>query len=127
MLNVERVGLDPRDARKLPAALSGGMVKRVALARALALEPELLFLDEPTAGLDPVSADAFQELVRQLRRDLDLTVVMVTHDLSTIEALSDRVAALADHTLVALGPLSEVKAAEHPFVREYFSDERARA
>lgn len=127
LLRVRSVGLKVDDAGKLPAELSGGMVKRAALARSLALDPELLFLDEPTAGLDPVAADAFQELIRTLRRELDMTIVMITHDLPTLSALSDRVAVLADQRIVAVGPLDEVKASEHPFIQEYFSDERARA
>jgi phospholipid/cholesterol/gamma-HCH transport system ATP-binding protein len=126
MARLDMVGLGPSDAVKLPAQLSGGMVNRVALARALALDPELLFLDEPTAGLDPVSADSFQRLVSDLRRDLGLTVVMVTHDLDTLGVLSDRVAALAESRLVALGPLEEVQAVDHPFIRQYFANERGR-
>jgi phospholipid/cholesterol/gamma-HCH transport system ATP-binding protein len=126
MARLAGVGLGPSDAVKLPAELSGGMVNRVALARALALDPELVFLDEPTAGLDPVSADSFQHLVSDLRRQLGLTVVMVTHDLDTLDVLSDRVAALAESHLVALGPLEAVRAVDHPFIREYFSSERGR-
>ena len=126
MAKIEMVGLGPADAAKLPAQLSGGMVKRAGLARALALDPELLFLDEPTSGLDPAAAAAFQSLIRDLRRDLDLTVVMVTHDLDTLAALSDRVAALADGRLVATGTLAEVRTVDHPFIREYFASERAR-
>ena len=126
MARLDTVGLGPSDAVKLPAQLSGGMVNRVALARALALDPELIFLDEPTAGLDPVSAESFQRLVSDLRRDLGLTVVMVTHDLDTLDVLSDRVAALAEARLVALGPLQEVQAVDHPFIREYFASERGR-
>ena len=126
MARLTVVGLGPPDAAKLPAELSGGMVNRVALARALALDPELLFLDEPTAGLDPVSADSFQRLVSDLRRDLRLTVVMVTHDLDTLGVLSDRVAALAESRLVALGPLEAVQAVDHPFIHEYFASERGR-
>jgi len=126
MARLAVVGLGPSDAVKLPAELSGGMVNRVALARALALDPELLFLDEPTAGLDPVSADSFQRLVSDLQRDLGLTVVMVTHDLDTLDVLSDRVAALAESRLVAIGPLEEVQAVDHPFIREYFASERGR-
>jgi phospholipid/cholesterol/gamma-HCH transport system ATP-binding protein len=102
------------------------MVKRAALARALALDPELLFLDEPTAGLDPVSAVGFQSLLRDLRTELDLTVVMVTHDLDTLRALSDRVAVLADARLVCVAPLDEVLSMDHPFIREYFASERLR-
>jgi phospholipid/cholesterol/gamma-HCH transport system ATP-binding protein len=126
MLKLDMVGLAASDAPKLPAQLSGGMVKRAALARALALDPELLFLDEPTSGLDPVSAAAFQALIRDLRRDLGLTVIMVTHDLDTLAVLSDRVAALADGELVAVGTLEEVRRVEHPFIREYFGSERGR-
>jgi phospholipid/cholesterol/gamma-HCH transport system ATP-binding protein len=126
-LKLALVGLQPSDAGKMPAALSGGMVKRAALARALALDPQLLFLDEPTAGLDPVSAAAFQELVRTLRRQLDLTVVMITHDLQTLEALGDRVAMLADQRVVALGPRDEVEQVDHPFVRAYFGRAAGRA
>jgi phospholipid/cholesterol/gamma-HCH transport system ATP-binding protein len=126
MARLGAVGLGPSDAAKQPAQLSGGMVNRVALARALALDPELLFLDEPTAGLDPVSADSFQQLVSDLRRDLGLTVVMVTHDLDTLGVLSDRVAALAESRLIALGPLEEVQAVDHPFIRQYFASERGR-
>jgi phospholipid/cholesterol/gamma-HCH transport system ATP-binding protein len=126
MARLAMVGLGPGDAPKLPSQLSGGMVNRVALARALALDPELLFLDEPTSGLDPVSADSFQRLVSELQRDLGLTVVMVTHDLDTLGVLSDRVAALAESRLIALGPLEAVQAVDHPFIREYFSNERGR-
>jgi phospholipid/cholesterol/gamma-HCH transport system ATP-binding protein len=126
MARLSAVGLGPPDAPKLPAELSGGMVNRVALARALALDPELVFLDEPTAGLDPVSADSFHRLVSDLRRDLGLTVVMVTHDLDTLDVLSDRVAALAESRLVALGPLAQVQAVDHPFIHEYFASERGR-
>lgn len=126
MAKIELVGLGPGDAAKLPAQLSGGMVKRAGLARALALDPELLFLDEPTSGLDPAAAAGFQGLVRDLKRDLNLTVVMVTHDLDTLAALSDRVAALAEGRLVATGSLAEVRTVDHPFVREYFASERGR-
>jgi phospholipid/cholesterol/gamma-HCH transport system ATP-binding protein len=126
MAKIELVGLSPDDGAKLPAQLSGGMIKRVALARALALDPELLFLDEPTAGLDPAAAAGFQALVRDLKHDLGLTVVMVTHDLDTLAALSDRVVALADGGLVAQGTLAEVRKVDHPFIREYFASERAR-
>lgn len=126
MVRLAMVGLNPADADKLPAQLSGGMVNRAALARAIALDPELLFLDEPTTGLDPVSAEGFQRLVGALRRELGLTVVMITHDLDTLEVLSDRVAALAERRLIGLGTLAQVKAVDHPFIREYFSRERGR-
>jgi phospholipid/cholesterol/gamma-HCH transport system ATP-binding protein len=96
------------------------MIKRVALARALALEPELLLLDEPTAGLDPVASEQFVRLIRELRQALGLTVVLVTHDLDTMRDLCDRIAVLADRGVAALGSLDEVIAVEHPFVRDYF-------
>lgn len=115
-----QVGLPAETAVLLPAALSGGMIKRVALARALVLEPELLLLDEPTAGLDPVASEHFVQLIRALRDALGLTVVLVTHDLDTIRDLCDRVAVLADRRVAALGTLAEVTAAEHPFIHEYF-------
>jgi len=125
LLKLQLVGLSARDADKMPADLSGGMVKRVALARALSLEPELVFLDEPTAGLDPKASDDYVSLIRELRRELDLTVVMITHDLDTMVALSDRVAVLADHKVVAAAPIDEVIKVDHPFIREYFQGERA--
>ncbi|HUP24979.1 MAG TPA: ATP-binding cassette domain-containing protein [Thermoanaerobaculia bacterium] len=118
------VGLAPEDSGKLPAELSGGMVKRAGLARALALEPELLLLDEPTSGLDPVASDSFVQLVDSLRRQLDLTVLLITHDLDTLADLCDRVAVLADRTLVAVGPVAEVAQVDHPFVQEFFGGRR---
>jgi phospholipid/cholesterol/gamma-HCH transport system ATP-binding protein len=120
------VGISPEQSLRMPSDLSGGMVKRVALARALALEPELLFLDEPTAGLDPALSDAFVELLASLHRAMRLTVVMVTHDLDTLLALSDRIAVLADKRVLANGPLAEVVQMEHPFIREFFHGERGR-
>ena len=120
------VSIEPRHAYKMPSELSGGMVKRVALARALALEPELLFLDEPTAGLDPDRSESFVKLIRSLHRELGLTVVMVTHDLDTLVALSDRVAVLADQRLVAVGTLREIAVHDHPFIRNFFQGERGR-
>lgn len=114
------VELEPEHAWLLPAQLSGGMVKRVALARALALEPELLVLDEPTAGLDPDRSETFVELIRDLRQQLGLTVLFVTHDLATLSALADRVAVLADQHIVANCPLEELEHVDHPFVSNFF-------
>lgn len=120
LLKLQMVGLTPDDAIKMPSDLSGGMVKRVALARALALEPELLFLDEPTAGLDPALSDSFVELIAQLHQALHLTVVMVTHDLDTLLALSTRIAVLADRRVIACGTAAEVSAVPHPFIEQFF-------
>ena len=125
-LKLGMVGIGPEHGDKMPAELSGGMVKRVALARALALEPELLFLDEPTAGLDPDRTASLVELICNLRRDLDLTVVMVTHDLETLLAVSDRIAVLYEHKLIAIGPVAEVVENEHPFIRDFFRTQRGR-
>ncbi len=126
MLKLAQVGLKPGDAAKMPAELSGGMVKRVSLARALILDPLLLFLDEPTAGLDPESSKQFVKLVRDLRRELGLTVVMVTHDVDTLLALADRVAVLADQKIVAAGSLAQVAQLPHPFVKTFFQGHLAR-
>ncbi len=126
LLKLQLVGLSARDADKMPSDLSGGMIKRVALARALALEPELVFLDEPTAGLDPMASDDYVALICELRRELGLTVVMVTHDLDTLVALSDRVAVLADRKVLAALPIPELVHIDHPFIREYFLGERGR-
>lgn len=123
---LEMVGLGPDDADKYPSELSGGMTKRVALARALALDPELVFLDEPTSGLDPIAAGDFDSLIRTLQRTLGLTVFMVTHDLESLRAVSDRIAALADGRIVECGPLATLLASEHPWVKTYFGGERAR-
>ena len=120
MVKLQMVGLDARHAHKMPADLSGGMVKRVALARALVMDPQLLLLDEPTAGLDPDSADGFCELLQGLHRELGLTVVMVTHDLDTIFELSTRVAVVADKHVVVNAPPREVVGFEHPFVNDFF-------
>ena len=125
LLKLQLVGLSARDADKMPSDLSGGMIKRVALARALSLEPELVFLDEPTAGLDPMASDDYVALIRELRRELGLTVVMITHDLDTLVALSDRVAVLADRKVLAAAPIPEVIKVDHPFIREYFLGDRA--
>jgi len=123
---LERVGIGAEHAAKLPFELSGGMVKRVALARALALAPEILFLDEPTAGLDPEAAHSIVDLIDELHRELHLTVVMVTHDLDTLAALCDRVAVLADRKVVVAAPIDEVIAYPHPFIQGYFFGKRAR-
>jgi phospholipid/cholesterol/gamma-HCH transport system ATP-binding protein len=117
---LEQTGLTRADADKKPAQLSGGMVKRVALARALILEPELLYLDEPTAGLDPARSKSFVALIKSLRRALHLTVVMVTHDLDTLVELSDRVGVLVNGHLVAVGTLDQIQALEDPCVHSFF-------
>jgi phospholipid/cholesterol/gamma-HCH transport system ATP-binding protein len=115
------VGLAPDVGKKMPAQLSGGMRKRVALARALALEPEILFLDEPTSGLDPIGARAFDALVRALSDSLGLTVFMVTHDLDTLLSIIDRAVALSDRRVIADGPVATVMKSDHPWIQEYFS------
>lgn len=120
------VGISPSDAVKMPADLSGGMIKRVSLARALALEPELLFLDEPTAGLDPYLSDTFVELIQALHQAMQLTVVMVTHDLDTIFALATQIAVLADRHVIAKGTPDEVVAVAHPFIGQFFLGDRGR-
>ncbi len=128
MLKLDMVELLPRHAWLLPAELSGGMIKRVALARALALEPELLLLDEPTAGLDPDRSDSFVRLIRDLSSELGLTVLLVTHDLDTLSGLSTRVAVLAEQRIVAYGDIESVIGVDHPFIRNFFlSDRSARA
>jgi phospholipid/cholesterol/gamma-HCH transport system ATP-binding protein len=124
---LEMVGLSADDGDKFPAELSGGMTKRVALARALALDPEIVFLDEPTSGLDPIAAGEFDILIKTLQRTLGLTVFMVTHDLHSLNAVCDRIAALADGKIVAVGPLATLLASEHPWVKSYFRGARARA
>jgi phospholipid/cholesterol/gamma-HCH transport system ATP-binding protein len=126
MRKLDLVEIDAGSADKLPAQLSGGMVKRVALARALALDPELLFLDEPTAGLDPERSAGFVQLVQRLRQELHLTVMMVTHDVNTLLALADRVAVLADHRLITVGALWEVVQVPHPFIRSFFLGHQGR-
>jgi phospholipid/cholesterol/gamma-HCH transport system ATP-binding protein len=123
LLKLAMVELEPQHGRLMPAELSGGMVKRVALARALALEPELLVLDEPTAGLDPDRSATFVRLIRTLQNELGFTVVMVTHDLDTLAGLATSVAALADQRIVAHGTPDEVLRVDHPFVRNFFRRE----
>jgi phospholipid/cholesterol/gamma-HCH transport system ATP-binding protein len=124
LVKLQMVGLETRHASKMPADLSGGMIKRVALARALIMDPPLLLLDEPTAGLDPEGADGFCELLRAMHREMGLTVIMVTHDLDTLLELSSRVAVLADQTVVAVGTPREVIATPHPFIQQYFGGGR---
>jgi phospholipid/cholesterol/gamma-HCH transport system ATP-binding protein len=125
-LKLALVGLGPEAAPKYPAELSGGMRKRAALARALALDPEILFLDEPTAGLDPIGAAEFDRLIGELRGSLGLTVVMVTHDLDTLGAICDRIAALIDRRAL-VGTLDELRNLDHPWLRAYFHGPRGRA
>jgi phospholipid/cholesterol/gamma-HCH transport system ATP-binding protein len=124
LAKLEMVGLTRTDGDKLPAELSGGMTKRVALARALALDPEIIFLDEPTSGLDPISAGDFDELIRTLQQTLEVTVFMVTHDLESLYTACDRVAALADGKVVAEGPMDVMLECEHPWVKTYFQGKR---
>ena len=126
-LKIALVGLRADAGALKPAELSGGMRKRAGLARALALDPELLFLDEPTAGLDPIGAGAFDELIKDLSDSLDLTVFMITHDLDTLYAITDRVAVIADKKVVAVAPVKELEKSDHPWIREYFLGPRGRA
>ena len=126
LLKMNMVGLGPEHAMKMPSDLSGGMIKRVALARALALEPKLLFLDEPTAGLDPDLSESFVTLIQSLHRELGLTVVMVTHDLDTLFALSTRIAVLAEKHVIALGTTREVIEVDHPFIKQFFLGDRGK-
>lgn len=125
-IKLQMVGLEEADFYKYPSELSGGMVKRVALARALAVDPEILFLDEPTAGLDPISASAFDELILTLRATLNLTVVMVTHDLDSIVRLCDRLAVLVDKRAI-VGPLKSLLKNNHPWIQDYFHGVRGMA
>lgn len=127
LLKVKLAGLPADALDKLPSQLSGGMRKRAGLARALALDPPLLFLDEPTAGLDPIGAAAFDRLIRTLQQALGLTVFLITHDLDTLYAICDRVAVLADKKVVAVGPLPEIERLDHPWVQDYFHGPRGRA
>lgn len=120
-------GLPEEATSKYPSELSGGMRKRAGLARALALDPELLFLDEPTAGLDPIGAAAFDHLTRELADTMGLTVFLITHDLDTLYAICDRVAVLADHKVIAVGTIPELLATDHAWIQEYFNGPRGRA
>ncbi len=124
---VVMTGLPADAGPKYPSELSGGMKKRAGLARALALDPELLFLDEPTAGLDPIGAAAFDDLTKSLQKTLGLTVFLITHDLDTLYAICDRVAVLADKRVIAVGTIDELLALDHPWIQEYFRGPRGRA
>jgi phospholipid/cholesterol/gamma-HCH transport system ATP-binding protein len=126
-LKVKLVGLPPEAADKFPSELSGGMRKRAGLARALALDPEIVFLDEPTAGLDPVGATAYDNLIKDLQQALGLTVFMVTHDLDSLYAICDRIAVLAEKRVLVEGPIEVMLEQTHPWIREYFHGPRARA
>ena len=123
---VSMSGLAAEAGPKFPSELSGGMRKRAGLARALALDPDLLFLDEPTAGLDPIGAAAFDDLIRSLKETLGLTVFLITHDLDTLHAICDRVAVIADRKVVAVGTIPELLALDHPWIQEYFNGPRGR-
>ena len=127
LLKIKLAGLPADALDKLPSQLSGGMCKRAGVARALALDPPLLFLDEPTAGLDPIGAAAFDNLIRTLQQALGLTVFLITHDLDTLYAICDRIAVLADKKVIACAPIAEVEQLDHPWVQEYFHGPRARA
>ncbi|ETR76491.1 iron ABC transporter ATP-binding protein [Afipia sp. P52-10] len=121
------VGLKPEAIDLYPSELSGGMIKRVGLARALALDPEIVFLDEPTAGLDPIGAANFDDLVRTLQRTLGLTVFMVTHDLDSLYTACDRIAVLGDGKVIAVGTINDMRASQHPWLKSYFHGKRGRA
>ena len=126
-VKIGMVGLPPEAAGKYPSELSGGMRKRAGLARALALDPEIVFLDEPTAGLDPIGAAAFDQLIVGLQRNLGLTVFMVTHDLDSLWAICDRIAVLAEKRVLVVGSIETMLQQDHPWIREYFHGPRARA
>jgi phospholipid/cholesterol/gamma-HCH transport system ATP-binding protein len=127
ILKLELVGLKPDVGEKNPSELSGGMIKRVALARALSLDPEIVFLDEPTSGLDPIGAQDFDELIATLQKTLGLTVFMVTHDLGSLYSICDRIAALGNGKVIAAGPIETMLAADDPWLRAYFHGKRAQS
>jgi phospholipid/cholesterol/gamma-HCH transport system ATP-binding protein len=126
LAKLEMVGLKPDMRRKYPSELSGGMIKRVALARALALDPEIVFLDEPTSGLDPIGAAEFDELIHTLQQTLGLSVFMVTHDLDSLHAICSRIAVLSEGRVITAGPIETMLASEHPWLKSYFRGKRAR-
>jgi phospholipid/cholesterol/gamma-HCH transport system ATP-binding protein len=127
LAKLDMVGLDASVLDKYPSELSGGMTKRVALARALALDPEIVFLDEPTSGLDPIGAGDFDTLIATLQRTLGLTVFMVTHDLDSLHTVCDRIAVLAEGRIIAAGNMDTMLASEHPWLKAYFRGKRSRA
>lgn len=120
---IERVGLPVATAQKYPAQLSGGMIKRIGLARALALDPAIIFLDEPTSGLDPIAAAGFDQLIKEVQQELKITVVMITHDLDSLVAVCDRVGVLVDQHII-VGTLEEVTHTAHPWIQDYFHGAR---
>ncbi|NNC46842.1 MAG: ATP-binding cassette domain-containing protein [Sphingomonas sp.] len=124
---IKMAGLPMDAGPKYPSELSGGMRKRAGLARALALDPELLFLDEPTAGLDPIGAAAFDQLLLELKQELGFTTFLITHDLDTLHTICDRIAVLADSKVIAVGTIDELMALDHPWIQEYFNGPRGRA
>ncbi len=126
-IKIRMVGLPAEAGAKLPSELSGGMRKRSGLARALSLDPEIVFLDEPTAGLDPIGAAAFDQLIKKLQQTLGLTVFMVTHDLDSLYAICDRIAVLAEKRVIVVGTMEDMMAHDHPWIREYFHGPRSRA
>jgi phospholipid/cholesterol/gamma-HCH transport system ATP-binding protein len=126
LAKLEMVGLNANVRGKYPSELSGGMVKRVALARALALDPDIVFLDEPTSGLDPIGAAEFDELIRTLQRTLGLSVFMVTHDLDSLHTVCDRIAVLSEGRIIATGTIETMLASEHPWLKSYFRGKRGR-
>ncbi len=126
-MKISMVGLQPDACNKYPSELSGGMRKRAGLARALALDPDIVFLDEPTAGLDPIGAAAFDNLILELQRNLGLTVFMVTHDLDSLNAICDRIAVLAEKRVIVTGDMAQMLEHSHPWIRDYFHGPRARA